>query len=191
MKILITGHTAGIGKYLFEYYKKEGNAVVGISRSTGYNINDDQDIIEKLANNCDLFINNANSGAAQRELLIKLNKNVKKIISIGSVTTNYSKFLKNIDKEELEETHNYLCLDPNSSKLLLLKPSFIENSSTDCINSDYTISYQDILNSINFWFKNPNITKIEYACKLTAHTIDSLNKHGVDTTKLQTRINNV
>lgn len=191
MKIIITGHTSGIGKYLYDYYSDLGNEVIGISRETGYNINTQQLEIIDLAVGSDLFINNANSGSAQKDLLVQLNKSVKKIITMGSITTNYSDILKNADKEELEKTHRYLSLDPDSSEMLLLKPSFIESTNANQIISDYTISYKDIVNSIEFWFDNPKVSAIEFSCKLTIKTANSMIDHGIDAVTLRRRIADV
>jgi NAD(P)-dependent dehydrogenase (short-subunit alcohol dehydrogenase family) len=61
MKIAITGHKTGIGKFLFESFTQEGHDVVGFGRSNGYNIKDkdSRDKIIAESKNCDVFINNA------------------------------------------------------------------------------------------------------------------------------------
>jgi hypothetical protein len=71
MKIAITGHTAGIGKAFAEQLSQRGHVIVGISRRDGENIRripHTASIIEP----CDLFINNAQSGYAQTELLYEI-----------------------------------------------------------------------------------------------------------------------
>ena len=68
MKIAITGHSAGIGQALAMLYVKQGHEVVGLSRRNGYNIRS----IPKVAGMiepCDMFINNAQIGFVQTELL--------------------------------------------------------------------------------------------------------------------------
>ena len=86
MNFLITGHTSGIGKAIFEKFNG-----VGLSKSTGFNIlNDD---ITPYLKNCDVFINNAYDNSdpwAQTKLLYK-SKHVPKIICIGSNTTDQTK----------------------------------------------------------------------------------------------------
>jgi len=71
MKIAITGHSAGIGQALAVSWQKRGHEIVGLSRRNGYNIhNVDKtcDMIEP----CDVFVNNAQSGYAQTDLLFEM-----------------------------------------------------------------------------------------------------------------------
>ena len=69
MKIAITGHTAGIGQALANAY--HGNEIVGLSRREGHNIR----VTPKLADqieSCDMWVNNAQVGFAQTELLFEI-----------------------------------------------------------------------------------------------------------------------
>lgn len=71
MKIAITGGTAGIGQALGNAYESRGHEVVRLSRRTGHNIR----VIPKIADAiepCDLFVNNAQAGYAQTELLFEM-----------------------------------------------------------------------------------------------------------------------
>ena len=69
MKIAITGHTAGIGQALAEAYY--GNEIVGISKRDGNNIKNVPKVAD-LIEPCDMFINNAQAGYAQTELLFEM-----------------------------------------------------------------------------------------------------------------------
>lgn len=69
MKIAITGHTAGIGRELAEALY--GNEIVGISKRDGNNIRNIPKICD-LIEPCDIFINNAQAGYAQTELLFEM-----------------------------------------------------------------------------------------------------------------------
>ena len=71
MKIAITGHTAGIGKAFAEQLSQRGHSVVGISRREGENIRRIPHTAS-LIEPCDLFINNAQTGYAQTELLYEI-----------------------------------------------------------------------------------------------------------------------
>jgi hypothetical protein len=71
MKIAITGHTAGIGKTFAEQLGQRGHAIVGISRREGENIRRVPHTAS-LIEPCDLFINNAQTGYAQTELLYEI-----------------------------------------------------------------------------------------------------------------------
>jgi NADP-dependent 3-hydroxy acid dehydrogenase YdfG len=73
MKIAITGGTAGIGQALGHEYESRGHEVLRLSRRTGHNIR----VIPKIADQiepCDMFVNNAQAGYAQTELLFELVK---------------------------------------------------------------------------------------------------------------------
>ena len=71
MKIAITGGTAGIGQALGNEYQARGHEVLSLSRRTGHNIR----VIPKIADviePCDMFINNAQAGYAQTEMLFEM-----------------------------------------------------------------------------------------------------------------------
>ena len=61
LKIAITGHTKGLGKFLYDAFTADGHVVLGFSRSTGYNIKnkEDRERIVTAVTDCDVFINNA------------------------------------------------------------------------------------------------------------------------------------
>lgn len=90
MKIAITGHTAGIGKALAEQYLQLGHEIIGLSKRNGHNIR----VIPKIADliePCEMFINNAQAGYAQTELLFEMAKRWrgtgKHILSISTTMT--------------------------------------------------------------------------------------------------------
>lgn len=68
MNIAITGHTAGIGQALADVLQHRGHNIVGLSKRHGDNIRNTPKILEKISP-CDIFINNAQAGYAQTELL--------------------------------------------------------------------------------------------------------------------------
>jgi len=90
MKVVITGHTSGIGACLFQIYKNQGHEVIGYSRSTGSDIEDSdiRKIIIEQNFDCDIFINNAYSTTGQtnllKELIEKWHGEERKIINISS-----------------------------------------------------------------------------------------------------------
>jgi nucleoside-diphosphate-sugar epimerase len=90
MKIAITGHTAGIGQAIAKQYQSQGHKIVGISRRNGHNIK----VIPKICDlieSCDVFVNNAQAGFAQTELLFEMskrwNQSRKHIIVISTMMT--------------------------------------------------------------------------------------------------------
>ena len=71
MRIAITGHTSGIGKALAEAYV--GHEIIGLSKREGNNIRNTLKIANAIEP-CDMFINNAQEGYAQTELLIEMHR---------------------------------------------------------------------------------------------------------------------
>jgi NAD(P)-dependent dehydrogenase (short-subunit alcohol dehydrogenase family) len=72
MKVLLTGHTSGIGKFLHEYLQRFGHEVTGVSRATGYDITEpySRELIITHSLSHDVFINNAyGDGRSQVTLL--------------------------------------------------------------------------------------------------------------------------
>lgn len=68
MKIAITGHTAGIGQAFARYLSARGHTIHGLSKRDGYNIRNIPRIVDEIVP-CDIWINNAQAGYAQAELL--------------------------------------------------------------------------------------------------------------------------
>jgi nucleoside-diphosphate-sugar epimerase len=137
MKIGITGHSAGIGQALARIYEKNGHEVVGLSRRNGYNIRSTTKIIDKIKD-CDIFINNAQAGFAQTELLFAVykewqGKENKKIINISTLmTAEPASTIPGIEMTEyyvqkvaLEETIKQLRHYHNWPKLCLIKPGSV------------------------------------------------------------------
>jgi hypothetical protein len=82
MKIVITGHTSGIGKAIYDRFSG-----IGLSRSTGFDITKDSILPYIDTDTC--FINNAFTLAdpyAQVRLLYESFEIAKKVICIGSNT---------------------------------------------------------------------------------------------------------
>jgi len=90
MKIAITGHTAGIGQALAKEYALDGHEIVGLSQREGNNIRNTPKICDQIEP-CDIFINNAQAGYAQTELLFEMARrwqgNQKHIIVISTMMT--------------------------------------------------------------------------------------------------------
>ena len=71
MKIAVTGHTAGIGQALATIYACDGHEIVGLSQREGNNIRNTLKICNQIEP-CDIFINNAQAGYAQTDLLFEM-----------------------------------------------------------------------------------------------------------------------
>jgi nucleoside-diphosphate-sugar epimerase len=92
LKIAITGHSAGIGQALANEYTKQGHEIIGLSKRDGNNIRSIPKIAS-LIEPCDMFINNAQAGYAQTELLFEIAQQWqgtgKHIIVISTMMTQY------------------------------------------------------------------------------------------------------
>jgi short-subunit dehydrogenase len=67
--IAIIGHTRGIGKAIADFYRKKGYDVIGMSRSNGYDITNQQKKIVDALQNCGFVVINAYAGRSQFNLL--------------------------------------------------------------------------------------------------------------------------
>ncbi len=89
-KIAVIGHTKGIGKAIADLYKRKKYEIVGLSRTTGYDLETDQEkIIEKLVD-CKLIVVNAYAKFGQYHLLKRIysefHHHYKKVVVITSTS---------------------------------------------------------------------------------------------------------
>lgn len=93
MNIAITGHSGGIGAALTQAYQSRGHTVIGLSRANGHNIRNTMKICDQIEP-CDVFVNNAQAGYSQTELLFEMSHrwvNTKKhIIVVSTMLTQYA-----------------------------------------------------------------------------------------------------
>ena len=136
MKIAITGHTAGIGQALAQEYQQRGHEIVGLSRREGHNIRNIPKICDQIKS-CDMFINNAQAGYAQTELLFEMCQrwtNTKKHIMVIStmMTQDPISVLPGLDmlayrqqKVTLEEMVKQLRYQQLGIKFTVVRPGYI------------------------------------------------------------------
>jgi len=139
MKIAITGGTAGIGQALGNAYESQGHEILRLSRRTGHNIR----VIPKIADvieSCDVFVNNAQVGYAQTELLFEIaqrwSSTGKHIIIISTMMTQDPvSSLPGIDmtayrvqKVALEEAVKQLRHQQLGIKITIVRPGNIATS---------------------------------------------------------------
>ena len=139
MKIAITGHSAGIGQALAKEYTARGHEIIGLSKRYGHNIR----IVPKIADliePCDMFINNAQAGFAQTELLFEMSKrweNTKKHIVVistmmaqdpVSVLPGTEMNLYRVQKVALEESVRQLRYARSGLRLTVVRPGNIATS---------------------------------------------------------------
>jgi len=134
MKIAITGHTAGIGQALAEEYRLDGHQVVGLSQREGNNIRNTPKICDQIEP-CDVFVNNAQAGFAQTELLFEMAQRWagtgKRIIVISTqMTQDPTAFDMSLDqyriqKLALEQAVQQLRNRRLGVKIILVRPGNI------------------------------------------------------------------
>lgn len=135
MKIAITGHTAGIGQALAEAYY--GNEIVGLSTREGNNIRNIPKIAS-LIEPCDMFINNAQAGFAQTELLFEVHRRWadtdKHIIVISTMMAQHPiSVLEGMDEYRLQKValeaavHQLRHKNYNGPRITLVRPGKVEN----------------------------------------------------------------
>lgn len=172
MKCIITGHTLGIGKEIYEHLKNQGHDVVGISRTSGYDLSKDIDKIIEVAKGCDLFVNNAHVGDCQLQLLNHLHDKVNKMIVMGSIAGDYHQIIQSEysnNKLKLANRCKELSLLPTNN-IVHIKISMLE----DAVSGDVLISFKEVVDVIDFWIKNSRLTSIDFEFKLTPFTLEKI-----------------
>jgi len=136
MKIAITGHTAGIGQALSQQYVLDGHEILGLSQREGNNIRNTGKICDQIEP-CDVFVNNAQAGFAQTELLFEMAKRWsgtgKHIIVISTMMTQEPvSTLPGLDMDQyrlqkvaLEEAVRQIRNRRLGIKIILVRPGYI------------------------------------------------------------------
>lgn len=169
MKVVVTGHSRGIGKAIYEYFKDNGHEVIGLSTQNGYDIVDRYEEALKIARTADVFVNNVWDKHKQLQFLKDLLGEVDKIIVCGSragdLIDHVSKKREYIESKNLlkQECFKQSFYYPNS--ILHLNISQCENA----VKQDPGTYYIDIVNAIDFWLKNPRVFNIEFSQPLTEY----------------------
>jgi len=159
MKIAITGHSEGIGKCFAEILTQHGHEIVGLSRRTGHNIRSLNKVIGPIVE-CDWFINNAQVGFAQTELLYKVWHqwhNTNKIIwNISSIMATHSSSSFDMEeyrlqKQTLDQAH-YNLSQRSKCRLVLIRPGKVDTQNEGGAPVD--VWCNAVLNTWNICEKN-------------------------------------
>ena len=184
-KIVITGHTKGIGKAIFDKFTEVScHEIIGMSRSNGYDIEKDFDKIVQEATGAEIFINNAYRDGQQLKLFNALKDKVDMMVVMGSVSRHYPELIPTDyvhDKQALAEACRLESINPNGIPILHLDLSFIEGTEIQgddptAFLSDYNTPLNDIVDTIMFWAQKPTIRQIEFRWKLTEHVRKELER---------------
>lgn len=170
-KVVITGHTSGIGKGLYDYFLSNNDNVIGYSRSNGFDLSNkdqlDRCIQEIISNDTEITILNAYAGRAQLTMLTLLNniwcmnKN-KTVVIIGSygpdycpnITPVYAIEKNALDRAAFEYTHNRLW------RLINIRPGYTD---TDMVKHVIInkMPVKDVVDSVIWAINAPDTCTIQ------------------------------
>jgi hypothetical protein len=189
-KIVITGHTSGIGKAIYnKFIEISCREIVGMSRTNGYDIDADFDKIVNEATGAEIFINNAYRDQQQLKLFHALKDKVDMMIVMGSVSRHYPELIPTDyvqDKQALAEACRLESINPAGIPVLHLDLGFLEGTivkytDPSAFVSDYTTSLEDIVDTIIFWAGKPSaIRQVEFTWKLTPYVKSELERINPD-----------
>lgn len=188
-KIVITGHTSGIGKAIYDKFKEIScHEIIGISRSNGYDIDKDFDKVVEAAAGAELFINNAYRDQQQLKLFHALKDRVDMMVVMGSVSRLYPELIPTDyvhDKQALAEACRLESINPEGIPVLHLDLSFLEGTEIvgedpTAFTSDYTTPLEDVVDTIIFWAQKPSIRQVEFRWKMTEHVYRELKRINSD-----------
>jgi hypothetical protein len=159
MNIAITGHTKGIGEYIFKNVKS-----TGFSRSNGYDITDVDVLIESILH-FDVFINNTFHPVYQQKLFEKLFEKWKYenkiIINILNLSTLYNDDI--LTKHEYFESKKLFkqsiqnILQKHKNKKVKIVNLFIGTMENhDNYANKNKLNYIDVINTIHFVLNSPH-----------------------------------
>ena len=145
-KILITGHTRGIGKAIFNLFKEKGFACKGVSKSTGYDIENDTDRIVDMVKSFGYVVLNAYKHDSQTIMLKKIiekyqnfNKKIAVITSTSGTSAGEDENFNEPDYVEYcQHKKNLIDCISNAQQELIKKPLSIFDICPDVVDTDMT-----------------------------------------------------
>jgi NAD(P)-dependent dehydrogenase (short-subunit alcohol dehydrogenase family) len=158
MRVVITGHTGGLGLAFFNYFTSRGDEVIGVSRSNGYSLPEKFEDVIKLADTADLFVNNLHLHTIQYEFLRRLHNKIA-IVTCGSMAADYprAEIIQYSTAKKLIEGEHKRLKKESQFPMLLLKMGFLENW------TQYdSIPYQQVINGVDYWLMNPRVSILEF-----------------------------
>lgn len=162
--MIITGHSSGIGKFIFDAY----SSAKGLSRTNGYNIEHTNEILEIIKKEKPkVFINNAYSRISQSNILLGIFENNFdcRVINIGSISAfrtdakSKEQIQYSSDKKHLKQTHDHVRRNGLNSVLIELGPVDTEYNKFKTIKK---LSLSSVLNIVNLCISEENIDTIRW-----------------------------
>jgi hypothetical protein len=161
MKILITGHTSGLGKRLYDRLSLE-HEVHGMSRTNGYDLTKDYQSVLEFAKTCDVFINNAHVNTIQSDFLNDMVGSDVTVITSGSIAADRTFNDYCFQKKHVEDTFDK-SVERYRSRGLFLKMGYLENKLDYATKGDMkfkVIEIDEVVDTVIFWLSHRRITKI-------------------------------
>ena len=145
-RILITGHTRGIGKAIFDLFNEKGFACKGVSKSTGYDIEDDTDRIIEMVKGFEYVVLNAYKHDSQTIMLKKIiekyqnfNKKIAVITSTSGTSAGEDENFNEPDYVEYcQHKKNLIDCISNAQQELIKKPLSIFDICPYVVDTDMT-----------------------------------------------------
>ena len=177
-RIFITGHTRGIGKAVFDWYKAKNYFCYGVAKSEGLDIDSDCDAIVEQMANFKYIVLNAYAKDSQLRMLkriIELYQNDDKHVAVITSTSGTS---AGIDSSLKKQEYNWYCKNKKeliefieqSQQDLYEKPMQIYDICPDTVKTDMSeglweeypkLDVKDVAECVDMCFsKNFNINKI-------------------------------
>ena len=145
-KVVITGHTRGIGKDLWNHFATKGWHTVGFNSKNSF-----EEIIKESIG-CDLFINNSYANGKQIEFLNQLYSNVKRMIVCGSIAAfNPDVTMPEYSDHKIKLAQRVKQLQHDGVQILMFH--LTSNSYNDP---------QALVKLIDVWLEHPHITEIGF-----------------------------
>jgi hypothetical protein len=169
MKIVITGHTQGLGLAFFRHFSSHN--VIGFSRSNGYNIASPvaRDKILDAIKDADIFINNAynNFDDSQLQLLVEAYKLLqgtnKIIVNISSrYTSGSEKYCRDKEQQDIFCKSKEFTLP----HIINLKPGLVDTDRVKHIQGK-RLSVSEVISVLDFTLNN--------RCKIHTITFGQIN----------------
>lgn len=168
MKVAITGSPNSslnpnhkMNEWIFDYFNEY--EVIQISRTTGYDFDDNYEEALQLIYDCDIFVNSACIKDVQLKFLKDTYGKVEKIINIGSIAGDFYLAQQAYNHDNYPLIKNKL---KNMCKILPLKSgphSKILHLNITEIEHDEVkgITYQQLSDCLDFWLANTYVQHID------------------------------
>jgi len=161
-KVVILGHTSGIGLSLSQSFKRKDYEVIGLSKSTGHNIESDYDSILAITKDADVFINNAYAGFYNVHLLYDLfelwQNQDKVIVNISSDSSDGIKdypHLYAVAKGAIDKASIQLQNCDGRCRVINIRPGYVDTPRVEKINAE-KMSADDVTRIILWAIDQPS-----------------------------------